>query len=177
MTGTITNETLLVLATDIISAHISHNKVTSENLPGLIGAVYGSLAGLGKAPEPVAEKLSPAVSIRASVKPDAIACLECGKKFKTLRRHLNADHQLLPDEYRRRWNLPSDYPMVAPDYAETRKELAIKSGLGSNPHNRGKRKAAPPVAAAAKEAAKLDEAPAATKPSSQNRKKLGISAG
>lgn len=171
------DEVLLVLATDIISAHVSHNKVSSESLPELINAVYGSLAGLGKSAEPAAEARTPAVSIRASVRPDAITCLECGKKFKMLRRHLGTDHQLTPDEYRKRWNLASDYPIVAPDYAETRKKLAIQIGLGSGGHKRGRPKAAQPASQAAEEAAVPDQAPAAPKPVGRNRKKLGIAAG
>ncbi|TDW61565.1 MucR family transcriptional regulator [Novosphingobium sp. PhB55] len=171
------DETLLVLATDIISAHVSHNKVASDSLPDLISAVYGSLAGLGKPPAPAAEARTPAVSIRASVKPDAITCLECGKKFKTLRRHLGTDHQLTPDEYRKRWNLASDYPIVAPDYAETRKQLAVKIGLGNKPNNRSGRTAGQPAANAAEDVSVTTEAPAATKPAARSRKKLGIAAG
>jgi predicted transcriptional regulator len=130
------DETLLTLAADIISAHVSHNSVSANDLPMLIQSVYGSLAKLGEAPQVVEEKREPAVSIRSSVKSDAITCLECGARLKMLKRHLSTDHDLTPDEYRTRWNLPSSYPVVAPDYAAKRKELALKIGLG--------RKAPPP---------------------------------
>lgn len=139
-----TDETLLALAADIISAHVSNNAVTADALPGLITAVYGSLAGLGQAPAPVEEVRTPAVSVRSSVKPDVITCLECGKKLKMLKRHLTTDHQLTPSEYRARWSLPADYPLLAPNYAETRKELAVKIGLGRKPGKRGPAKAAAP---------------------------------
>lgn len=134
------NETLLTLAADIISAHVSNNMVSTDSLPGLITSVYDSLAGLGQVPEPAEDVLTPAVSLRASVKPDAITCLECGKKFKMLKRHLSTDHQLTPEEYRKRWSLPADYPVVAKNYAEKRKELAVKIGLGHHATPRGKSK-------------------------------------
>ena len=124
------DETLLALVADIVSAQVSHNSVSANDLPALIQSVYGSLAKLGEAQAPVEEKLEPAVSIRSSVKPDAITCLECGARLKLLKRHLSTDHNLTPDAYRRRWNLPKSYPIVAPDYAAKRKELAIKIGLG-----------------------------------------------
>lgn len=171
------DKTLLVLATQIISAHLSYNKVSSERLPELIGAVYSSLAGLGKASEPAPEARTPAVSVRASVKADAIVCLECGKRFKMLRRHLGADHQLTPDEYRMRWNLASDYPIVSPDYAEKRKNLAIASGLGSKGYKGGRPKAARPTFPSAEEGDGQNEAPAVPKLVGRNRKKLGIAAG
>jgi predicted transcriptional regulator len=107
-------------------------------LGGLIERVHGALAGLGvAAPEPEPD-LKPAVSVRSSVKSDHIVCLEDGKKMKMLKRHLSTDHGMTPAEYRVRWNLPADYPMVAPAYAQTRRELAVKIGLGRKP---GKRKA------------------------------------
>lgn len=127
------DETLLTLAADIVSAHVSHNTVATGDLPALIQSVYASLAGLGEAPAVVEEKREPAVSIRASVKPDAVACLECGAKLKMLKRHLSTDHGLSPEDYRARWNLPASYPLVAPDYAAKRKELAVKIGLGRKP--------------------------------------------
>jgi predicted transcriptional regulator len=102
------------------------------DLPGLIQSVYASLAALGQAPEPVEEKLTPAVSVRASVKPDAVTCLDCGEKMKMLKRHLGTEHGMTPAEYRARWNLPADYPMVAPDYAAKRKELAVGSALAAS---------------------------------------------
>jgi len=171
------NETLLALTTDIVCAHASRNKIASEKLLELIGAVYKTLASLGKDPKPAAQGLTPAVAVQASIKPDAIACLECGKKFKTLRRHLGADHQLSPDEYRRRWNLRSDYPLVAPNYAKTRKELAIQSGLGSKQGKGVKQQDAQLTAVAARELETLDEARIATMGEGPDRKKLKISAG
>ncbi len=126
-----TDETLLTLAADIISAHVSNNTVPTDQVPGLIEAVYGSLAGLGKLPEPAREEVrTPAVSVRASVKPDGIVCLECGSKFKALKRHLASDHGLTPEEYRARWNLPLTYPMVSAEYSERRREMAKTIGLG-----------------------------------------------
>jgi predicted transcriptional regulator len=152
------DETLLDHVADIVSAHVSNNAVSASDLPGLIQSVYASLASLGQAPEPVEEVRTPAVSVRASVKPDAVTCLDCGAKFKMLKRHLGTDHGLTPAEYRTRWNLPADYPMVASDYAERRKALALKIGLGRKPK-------AP--AASASEPAKPAKA---VKP----RKKLGV---
>ena len=144
------DEMLLDHVADIVSAHVSNNSVSANDLPGRIQAVYASLAALGQAPEPVAGKLTPAVSVRASVKSDAIACLECGAKFKMLKRHLGTDHGITPADYRVRWNLPTDYPMVAPDYAAMRAELARKIGLGRKPGQSPKAKApAQPMASPA----------------------------
>lgn len=153
------DETLLDHVADIVSAHVSNNSVSAADLPGLIQSVYASLAALGQAPEPVEEKLTPAVSIRASVKPDAVTCLECGEKMKMLKRHLGTEHGMTPADYRARWNLPADYPMVAPDYAAKRKELALRIGLGRKP------KAAVP------------DAPATTPKVAKPRKKLGVAFG
>jgi predicted transcriptional regulator len=127
------NETLITLASDIVAAHVSNNSVSVDDLPALITNVYGALAGLGKVavvPEAAPE---PAVSVRSSIKPDYIVCLEDGKKLKLLKRHLMTHYNLTPDQYRQRWNLPADYPMVAPNYAEKRRELAKKIGLGRAP--------------------------------------------
>jgi predicted transcriptional regulator len=143
------NETLITLASDIVSAHVSNNSVSVEDLPSLITNVYGALAGLGGAAPVVEEKPEPAVSIRSSVKPDFIVCLEDGKKLKMLKRHLMTHYNMTPDEYRQRWNLPADYPMVAPNYAEKRRELAKKIGLGRKPNVRRGRRAAPKVVAPA----------------------------
>jgi len=127
------SETLITLTSDIVAAHVSNNSVSVGDLPALITNVYGALAGLGQA-VPVAEVApEPAVSIRSSVKPDHIVCLEDGKKLKMLKRHLMTHYNLTPDQYRARWNLPADYPMVAPNYAEKRRELAKKIGLGRKP--------------------------------------------
>ena len=127
------DETLLALVADIVSAQVSHNSVSANDLPALIQSVYGSLAKLGEAQVPVAEKREPAVSIRSSVKPDAVTCLECGAKFKMLKRHLVTDHNLTPDAYRSYWGLPASYSLVASDYAAKRKALAVKIGLGRKP--------------------------------------------
>lgn len=134
------NEMLITLTSDIVAAHVSNNSVTVEDLPSLITNVYGALAGLGNAAAVVEEKPEPAVSVRASVKPDYIICLEDGKKLKMLKRHLMTHYNMTPDEYRARWNLPADYPMVAPNYAEKRRELAKKIGLGRKPNARRGRK-------------------------------------
>jgi predicted transcriptional regulator len=134
-------ETLITLTSDIVAAHVSNNNVDVDQLPSLITNVYGALAGLGQDGDPVEELPDPAVSIRASVKKDHIVCLDCGKKMKMLKRHLMTEHGLTIDEYRARWNLPGDYPMVAPNYAETRRDLAKKIGLGRKPgQKRGRKK-------------------------------------
>ena len=125
-------ETLITLTSDIVAAHLSNNSVGVDDVPGLISNVYGALAGLGQKAEEETRP-EPAVSVRASVKPDYIVCLEDGKKLKMLKRHLMTHYNMTPDEYRQRWNLPADYPMVAPNYAEKRRELAKKIGLGRKP--------------------------------------------
>lgn len=134
-----TAETLITLTSDIVAAHVSHNSVAVSELPDLIGKVYGALAGLGQVVEAVAVAPTPAVSIRTSVRHDYIVCLEDGKKLKMLKRHLSTHFPMTPEQYRARWNLPADYPMVAPAYAEKRRELAKSIGLGRKP---GKRAAA-----------------------------------
>jgi len=126
-------ETLITLTSDIVAAHVSNNNVDVGEVPTLITNVYTALAGLGNDQEPEEEQPEPAVSIRASVKPDYIVCLEDGKKLKMLKRHLMTHYNMTPEQYRARWNLPADYPMVAPNYAERRRELAVKIGLGRKP--------------------------------------------
>ncbi len=124
-------ETLITLTADIVAAHVSNNSVAVSDLPQLISNVHNALKGLGG---PVAEpevKQEPAVSIRASIKPDYIVCLEDGKKLKMLKRHLMTHYKMTPEQYRAKWNLPADYPMVAPNYAEQRRSLAKKIGLGT----------------------------------------------
>ena len=136
------NEMLITLTADIVTAHVANNNVEVGDLPALIQNVHGALAGLGTEPQ-VEEKPEPAVSVRASVKNDHLVCLEDGKKMKMLKRHLLTDHGMTPEEYRERWNLPADYPMVAPEYADKRRELAKKIGLGRKPgQKRGRRKKA-----------------------------------
>ncbi|UAJ10722.1 MucR family transcriptional regulator [Glacieibacterium megasporae] len=122
---------LLTLTADIVSSHVANNIVAVSDLATAISSVYASLAGLG-GPEPIeTPKLEPAVSIRASIKPDHIVCLEDGKKLKMLKRHLMTRYGMTPDAYRAKWSLPADYPMVAPDYAAQRRTLAKKIGLGT----------------------------------------------
>lgn len=133
------NETLLTLTADIVAAHVSNNSVSIADLPILIATAHGALAGLGTTEQPVAAKQEPAVSVRASIKPDYIICLEDGKKLKMLKRHLMSHYGMTPDEYRAKWGLPKDYPMVAPNYAEQRRSLAMKIGLGRGAGGRRKR--------------------------------------
>ena len=125
-------ETLITLTADIVAAHVSNNSVAVNDLPSLISNVHGALAALG-GPAPAAPevKQEPAVSIRASIKPDYIVCLEDGKKLKMLKRHLMTHYQMTPDQYRAKWGLAADYPMVAPNYAEQRRTLAKSIGLGT----------------------------------------------
>jgi predicted transcriptional regulator len=124
-------ESLVSLTADIVAAHVSNNSVAVSDLPQLIQNVHGALTSLGTAPAEPEVKQEPAVSVRASVKPDYIVCLEDGKKLKMLKRHLMTHYQMTPEQYRAKWNLPADYPMVAPNYAEQRRSLAKKIGLGT----------------------------------------------
>ena len=126
-----TEDTLLTLTADIVAAHVSNNSVAVNDLPGLIQNVHSTLTGISgvsSAPEP---KPEPKVSIRSSIKPDYIVCLEDGKKLKMLKRHLMTHYNLTPDQYRQKWGLSADYPMVAPNYAEQRRTLAKSIGLGT----------------------------------------------
>ena len=127
----INTENLLVLATDVVAAYVQKNVVPAADLAKLIQTVHSSLASLGMEPEE-AKTAAPeaAVPVKKSIRPDAIICLECGKGFKSLRRHLNANHGQTPDQYRARWSLPADYPMVASEYSEARSSLAKTMGLG-----------------------------------------------
>ena len=121
---------LIELTADIVSAHVANNSVSVTDLPTLIGKVHAALQGCGKPQAPEAVKLEPAVSVRSSVKPDYIVCLEDGKKLKMLKRHLMSQYQMTPEQYRAKWGLSAEYPMVAPNYAEQRRTLAKKIGLG-----------------------------------------------
>lgn len=125
------NDTLIALTADIVAAHVSNNSVAVNDIPALISNVHTALRGLGGAAAEAQPKPEPKVSIRASVKPDYIVCLEDGKKLKMLKRHLMTHYQMTPEQYRAKWNLPADYPMVAPNYAEQRRSLAKKIGLGT----------------------------------------------
>ncbi|ALH82236.1 MucR family transcriptional regulator [Sphingopyxis macrogoltabida] len=137
-----TQDMLLTLTADIVAAHVSNNSVSMTELPDLIGRVHGALAGLGGDTEAPVEELKPAVSIRSSVKTDHIVCLEDGKKLKMLRRHLMTHYGMTPEDYRAKWNLPKDYPMVAPAYAERRRALAKEFGLGTKGRGGGRKPAA-----------------------------------
>jgi predicted transcriptional regulator len=117
----------------IVAAYASHHEVTTEALPKLIQSVHAGLASLGSPPPAVTEALTPAVPIKKSVFADHILCLEDGKSFKTLKRHLEKDHGMTPQQYRERWGLPASYPVVAPSYAATRSALAKGIGLGRKP--------------------------------------------
>lgn len=133
------------LAAEIVSAYVSNNSVASQELPNLISEVYAALQKTdGADAEPEPEPLKPAVSIKKSITPDYLICLEDGKKFKSLKRHLRTHYNLSPEEYRERWGLPTDYPMVAPNYAAARSELAKRMGLGQQrkkPATRGRKSA------------------------------------
>ncbi|WP_253718166.1 MucR family transcriptional regulator [Sphingomonas sp. AP4-R1] len=159
------------LAAEIVSAHVANNSVASGELPVLIKSVYDALSSLGsEATSEVPEKPKPAVSIRASVKPDYIVCLEDGKKLKTMKRYLASRHNLTPDQYRARWGLPKDYPMVAPNYSDLRKTLAQTIGLGRKEAVKVAA-AIKPVRAGAKKVAAKVEAVVATAPTKRRRRK------
>lgn len=129
---------LLELTADVVSSHVSNNSVAMSDLPQLIRDVHGTLAGLAAAEvAPKEEKPTPAVPIKKSVTPEHLVCLEDGKKLKMLKRYLKTNYDMSPQEYRERWGLPADYPMVAPSYAAQRSELAKQIGLGTS---RGGRK-------------------------------------
>lgn len=130
-------EELLSLTVDVVSSHVSNNTVPVAEVPTLIEQVFGTLSRLST-PEPEPEpRPEPAVPVRRSIMPDHIVCLEDGKKLKMLKRHLKSQYNMSPDEYRERWGLPADYPMVAPNYAEQRRTLAKKIGLGTSRKKRG----------------------------------------
>lgn len=124
-------DTLLTLTADIVAAHVSNNNVAVNDLPGLIVNVHSALSGVSGASAAVESRPEPAVSIRSSIKPDYLVCLEDGKKLKMLKRHLMTHYSMTPDDYRRKWGLSADYPMVAPNYAEQRRVLAKSIGLGT----------------------------------------------
>ena len=124
------------MTTDIVSAYVSHNELPGSQIPDVIRSVYATLNGQSAGGSTPQTPLKPAVSIRRSVAPDYIICLEDGKKLKMLKRHLKTSYGLTPDEYRERWGLPMDYPMVAPNYAAQRSALAKKIGLGTKPRKR-----------------------------------------
>lgn len=139
---------LIELSADIVSAYVSHNALSASDIPKLISNVHATLAALGGVAEaePVVE-LRPAVPVKKSITPDYLVCLEDGKKFKSLKRHLRTEYDISPEEYRAKWGLPADYPMVAPTYSEARSRLAKTIGLGRKPKT--------PAAAATRARAKV----------------------
>ena len=125
---------LTELTSEIVAAYVSNNPIAAAQLPELITSTFQTVNSLSASPSsPEPEPKEPAVSVKKSIRDDHLVCLECGKKFKSLKRHLMSHHGLTPDEYRARWNLKSDYPMVAPAYAERRSKLAKEIGLGRKP--------------------------------------------
>jgi len=124
-------DTLLTLTADIVAAHVSNNSVAVNDLPNLIQNVHSALSGIAGSNVAAEPKPEPKVSIRSSIKPDYIVCLEDGKKLKMLKRHLMTHYNMTPNEYRQKWGLSADYPMVAPNYAEQRRKLAKSIGLGT----------------------------------------------
>lgn len=141
-------ETLVALTADIAAAHTMNNKVAITDMPALINSIYNALSGVVESTQTKEVRPEPAVSIRSSVKPNAITCLECGVKMKLLKPHIKRDHNMTPETYKARWELPVDYPLVAPNYTAMRRNLAAKIGLGRKPST--KRGRASPKKAAAK---------------------------
>jgi predicted transcriptional regulator len=127
------NELLISLTADIVAAYVAKNNVAAGELPALIGQIHGSMSSLAAGGPAVREAPKPAVPVKKSITPDYIICLDDGKKFKSLKRHLGSAYGMTPDEYRQKWGLPADYPMVAPNYAAARSELARATGLGRKP--------------------------------------------
>ena len=127
------------LTAEIVSAYVSNNTVSASDIPALISQVHSALSRVSGAPgEPAAEPLKPAVAVKKSITPEYIVCLEDGKKFKSLKRHLRTQYNMTPEQYRDKWGLPADYPMVAPNYAAARSELAKQMGLGQQRRRRSK---------------------------------------
>jgi predicted transcriptional regulator len=133
------DDDILKLVTEIVSAYVSKNPVPAHELPAIIKNVHATLGGFAGADERALPR-APAVAVRKSVQPDYLVCLEDGKKLKMLKRYLRSRYKLSPSEYRERWNLPSDYPMVAPNYAQKRSDFAKKIGLGKGEGRKGKKK-------------------------------------
>ncbi|MFC7051642.1 MucR family transcriptional regulator [Hansschlegelia quercus] len=140
MSDTAPSANYIELAAEIVSAYVSNNSISAADLPSLINEVHAALSRVSPGvAEPAAEAPKPAVPVKKSVNSDYIVCLEDGKKFKSLKRHLRTQYNMSPEEYREKWGLPSDYPMVAPNYAAARSELAKKMGLGQQRGKRGSR--------------------------------------
>ena len=131
--------TFIELTARIVSAYVGNNPVPASEIPGLINQVHAALSRVtGKAGEGAGEPLKPAVSLKKSITPEYIVCLEDGKKFKSLKRHLRTQYNMTPEQYREKWSLSADYPMVAPNYAAARSQLAKQMGLGQQRRRRGK---------------------------------------
>ncbi len=135
MDDQINREEILALTTDIVASYVSNNTVTIDEIPTVIDQVYKSLLNVGNDVALSAERPQPAVPIKRSITADYLICLEDGKKLKMLKRHLKTAYNMTPDDYRERWGLPADYPMVAPSYAERRSKLAKEIGLGTKNHD------------------------------------------
>ena len=139
MADTPSKENFIDLTADIVSAYLSHNTVPANDIPGLINQVHAALTRVsGGAPDGPSEPLKPAVSVKKSITPEFIVCLEDGKKFKSLKRHLRTQYNMTPEQYREKWGLNTDYPMVAPNYAAARSQLAKQMGLGQQRRRRSK---------------------------------------
>jgi predicted transcriptional regulator len=139
MSDSNTNPNFIDLTAQIVSAYVSNNTVPAGDIPGLINQVHAALNRVsGKPGEAPAEPLKPAVSVKRSVTPEHIVCLEDGKKFKSLKRHLRTQYNMTPEQYREKWGLGADYPMVAPNYAAARSQLAKQMGLGQQRRRRSK---------------------------------------
>ena len=136
MADQVNTSELLSLTTNIVAAHVSNNTVAVGDLPALIRDVYQTLSSVGGGAEKESERPTPAVPIKKSVTPEFIICLEDGKQLKMLKRHLKTAYNMTPEEYRERWDLPADYPMVAPNYARQRSKLAKQIGLGTRAKRR-----------------------------------------
>ena len=139
MNEDVTNDHYIELTADIVSAYVSNNSISAGDIPGLINQVHGALlrvsGGHGESPS---EPLKPAVSLKRSITPEYLVCLEDGKKFKSLKRHLRTQYSMTPEQYREKWGLPPDYPMVAPNYAAARSQLAKQMGLGQQRRRRSR---------------------------------------
>jgi predicted transcriptional regulator len=137
MSDTPANANFIELTAEIVSAYVSNNTVPAAEIPGLINQVHAALSRVsGRAPDGPTEPLKPAIAVKKSITPEFIVCLEDGKKFKSLKRHLRTQYNMTPDQYREKWSLPPDYPMVAPNYAIARSELAKQMGLGQQRRRR-----------------------------------------
>lgn len=154
MADTPGNPDILGLTAEIVAAHVSNNPVSLADLPQLIQDVYRTLSSVGTQPAPQVDKPQPAVAVKKSITPDYLVCLEDGKKLKMLKRHLKTAYNMTPEQYRERWGLPPDYPMVAPNYAKHRSSLAKRIGLGTKPRGRPARGGARAAAANAATASK-----------------------